>query len=703
MSSLGSGEFTFTDKQWYNFICGFFAGLKLKDLTAPGYISNTVLQPIGIGGSGKIGIKVADTHLVDGETLYDIPVYTHDVDVAYSGFTTAIRFRDPRVQFVSCKAGEFGSVGTASSSADVRYQYDKTSGILYTRGLRASTAKEIKDPMILYVLRVRVSGVVYKSEKLELELLSNGYTNMNSTTLLKYVDISGVPALYYITPLDNKSGYIYGNTDYKDVIVQAPISKPEGVGMKGSPSVVSVGYSVTPPGDRGVLPIYANSNAEEGFAYNKIHVTLTVKDKVIFKYLNVVGNGWSLSVNKSINSEGFLVLDITATRDKALVDSCTFAYIDYEIDSAGTEYSIEVSASDAQLSNTSSTKDVTAYGGLIRFPEPTGGGGGGGAGGGGFGGGGGGGCGGGGGIWSSAGGVAWITADGAPPFPFYLKPGWNKVWWWIPWLFPDDRFVDVIISISAPGYILIPAGFEWWIIEPEGAPAGPVQSKQVEGLKFKDLHDVQLDSIPVPTNIDGTIESIDFADTYLTATLETKLKALTGDDSIDFSDVHNIESITKKIEQLGGSSELLYDDVYSVDGTGTAVNLDDLSESYDYTDVSSTDVESRVYKFADDQVDVVDYDDSSDIIISGTAVNSDNNIEEVYLGDVFSTSQTTLQIRDDTSEIEEITLGDDGNTSVTSLVVNEVEHCEDYNIEQTHKLELEVADVTDVSDVDIQN
>ena len=178
---------------------------------------------------------------------------------------------------------------------------------------------------------------------------------------------------------------------------------------------------------------------------------------------------------------------------------------------------------------------------------------------------------------------------------------------------------------------------------------------------------------------------------------------MTGDDSNDFSDVHNIESITKKIQQCRGLSELLYDDVYSVEGTGTAVNLDDLSESYDYADVSSTDVESRVYKFVDDQVDMIDYDDSSDINISGTAKNSDSNIEEIDLGDVFNTSQTTLKIRDDTSVVEEVSLEDDGNTSVTSLVVNKVEHCEDYNIEQTHKLELEVADVTDVSDVDIQN
>ena len=100
---------------------------------------------------------------------------------------------------------------------------------------------------------------------------------------------------------------------------------------------------------------------------------------------------------------------------------------------------------------------------------------------------------------------------------------------------------------------------------------------------------------------------------------------------------------------------------------------------------------------------MIDYDDRSDINISGTAKNSDSNIEEIDLGDVFSTSQTTLKIRDDTSVVEELTLGDDGNTSVTSLVVNEVEHCEDYNIEQAHKIELEVAAVTDVSDVNIQN
>ena len=45
-----SHKMNLTDNQWYNFICGMQAGLKLKDLTLPAYDTNIVLTPIGVGG-----------------------------------------------------------------------------------------------------------------------------------------------------------------------------------------------------------------------------------------------------------------------------------------------------------------------------------------------------------------------------------------------------------------------------------------------------------------------------------------------------------------------------------------------------------------------------------------------------------------------------------------------------------------------------
>ena len=592
---MANGEFTFTDKQWYNFICGFYAGLKLKDLTAPGYVNSTVLQPIGIGGTGKIGIEIGKTYMQSGYTTYDIPVYTHDVDVGYSGFTCSITLLDTRINFVSCLSGEFGTVTPASGTGDVRYQWNSTSRILYVRALKDSSVKEITEPIILFYIRVRISGTVYESEKLTLFLNSASYTDMNSTTLLKYVLVDGKPALYYITPLSNVDGYIYGSEKYGQSGVLTPISKPEGIGMTASPSGVGVGSSYTPPGNRGVVPIYANSNADEGFAYDKVHVKIKVDDDVLFKYISVVGNGWGLSVKQSKDTDGRLILDITATRDKAAVDSCTFAYIDYEIDSSGTEYKIKLIASDGQLGHGTIWKDVPSYDGTIYFPIPpyTGGGGGGGLGAWGGGGSGGGGCGGSGSLWSSSGGVMWVKADSAPPYPIYLKPGWNDVWWWIPWLFPDSRFEDVTIEIVAPGYILIPAGFEWWMSEPEGAPVGPAVSKQVEGLKFKDMYDIDVKSSPGPTNIDGNIDDIDFTDVYKSEIIEIANKYI--DENIDDID---------------------FTDVYMVDGTGTASDIDDNVEDYGMIDVFSTSVltsKTDDVAYIEDTLSVGDVSDTSKI------------------------------------------------------------------------------------------
>ena len=85
-----SHKMNLTDNQWYNFICGMQAGLKLKDLTLPAYDTNIVLAPIGVGGYGQIGIAISEV-LYDGTTNnLLVPVFTHDVDIDYSGFSCNI-------------------------------------------------------------------------------------------------------------------------------------------------------------------------------------------------------------------------------------------------------------------------------------------------------------------------------------------------------------------------------------------------------------------------------------------------------------------------------------------------------------------------------------------------------------------------------------------------------------------------------------
>lgn len=87
--------------------------------------------------------------------------------------------------------------------------------------------------------------------------------------------------------------------------------------------------------------------------------------------------------------------------------------------------------------------------------------------------GGGGGIIGGGQIWSGSSQIIWVSAGGVK-YPIQLEPGWNDVGFWIPSIFPDDTWIESPIIIEAPGYILIPGGFEWGVITGVGAPPEPI-------------------------------------------------------------------------------------------------------------------------------------------------------------------------------------------------------------------------------------
>lgn len=100
-------------------------------------------------------------------------------------------------------------------------------------------------------------------------------------------------------------------------------------------------------------------------------------------------------------------------------------------------------------------------------------------------GGGGGGICGGGSIWSSCEQVIWVSAGGVR-YPIWLEPGWNDIWFWIPSIFPDDTWIDAPLVIEAPGYILIPGGFEWNVITGIGAPPEPGIIRIIDKVFIKD-------------------------------------------------------------------------------------------------------------------------------------------------------------------------------------------------------------------------
>lgn len=347
-----SAEFNFTDNQWYNFICGFHAGLKLKDLTLPAFDTNILLHPIGVGGWGKIGLGMPEITYDGVNRTVSVPVFVHDVDIDYSGFSVNIKWDSTRLRFNGVSKGDFGTIGNASSTSDIRYTY--SNGNFKARGIRPYTVK-FKDPCVLFYIDVSIVGDVTKDNPIPLQFLSNSFTDLNYTTLLKWVEIAqGSWYNFFITPVMNIDGAIVSEIEAEDEENNSQkIGDDTVVAAKASPSGVYVGSAFTPPGSRGVVPVYSNSNKNDDFPYSGVHCRIIVEDnKNIFNYIHVVGTGgFSVSTIYNVLENGFIELDIRATRPAALIDSITFCYIEYEINTNDSSYIIPLNNVLSELSN----------------------------------------------------------------------------------------------------------------------------------------------------------------------------------------------------------------------------------------------------------------------------------------------------------------------------------------------------------------
>ena len=343
---MGNMQLALTDNQWYNFICGMQAGLKLKNLTIPNYDTNIVLTPIGVGGYGQIGLAIPKVLYNSATPSGVIPVYTHDVDISYSGFTAQITWDTSRLQVTGLQDGEFGVVGT-----DITYSIDN--GVLLVRGMKTAPTEFTKQT-ILFFMTVTVIGTVTASTPIAINMISGDGYDPNYTTLLKYVQnaTDGVYYPYYITPTKNISGAIISNA--ADLPVNSTqVGDDKTIAATASASGVYIGTAYTPPGESGVVPIVANSNVSDNFPYSGIHVVVEIVDPgVIFSYLTVAGTGpWTLTTTTSTNTEGNLTLDIIGNRSVAETDSMTVGYIQYSIANRDTGYTIPLNNKLSQLTN----------------------------------------------------------------------------------------------------------------------------------------------------------------------------------------------------------------------------------------------------------------------------------------------------------------------------------------------------------------
>lgn len=152
----------------------------------------------------------------------------------------------------------------------------------------------------------------------------------------------------------------------------------------------------------------------------------------------------------------------------------------------------------------------------------------------------GGGFGGGGAIWSSQEQVIWISAGGLR-YPVYLKPGWNDVKFWVPYIFPEDTWIESPIIIETEGYILIPAGFEWTFVTGKDAPYIPGNQKMADKLKFVDCYDLEILSKPVSVDLDNIIEELGYSDFTLTELIGVAIKEVGQLEELGYEDIHSLE------------------------------------------------------------------------------------------------------------------------------------------------------------------
>ena len=309
---------------------------------------------------------------------------------------------------------------------------------------------------------------------------------------------------------------------------------------------IFVGAAITQRGERGAVTISANSNIYGKFPYNEIHCTVVVEDpNDMFNYLGVVGVGdWSLSATTSTNSDGYLVLDIIGTRSEAKIDNVTVGYIEYEIgDKIHVKPMIPLNNILSQLLNNVEVLDCfTSYinSGYVVFDaygyvgEPPGPGGGDTGGMGGYGS-----------IWSGTEQIIWVSVGNSPKVPVYLEPGDNDVWFYIPYIFPDEEVDEGSLKIESEDYIWIPAGFRIIKTPAEDAPPAGLFINFVDKIRSNEVFDMLLQHVEPPVDLDDIIDRIYSADVF-DAKLRAVQKKFDLDNIIDTLNSVDILEIIKR-------------------------------------------------------------------------------------------------------------------------------------------------------------
>ena len=623
-----AAQFNFTDNQWYCFICGLYSGLRLRQIDyeydVPEFEYGANIKPITSNVSATIGLQIGKVLGKQGDTVL-VPVFTHDVNTAYSGFTARISYDTSRLRILTIVSSGFASVGPVGSGADIEYQI--SSGVIqvvctFDYGVSITQAKD------LFYIQCLVTGEVYKGDPATLRFVNGGFTNMNFTTMLTYIVVGTEPVLFFITPLNNINGGIYSELSRTEVKLEASSAAPS-----WADSVVQGGYANILPGQTGSFYVYAvvryDPELGAAFPFDELRCGVSVgSDAVIMdaRLINGTGSYSNATFVQNPTCEGGfsgIMMEVTVRVRE------------------DTEYhkvpdSIPIHPTFGILRNyaTGDTYNLKTVDGYINTVPPRTGGGGvvvSGK------------------VWASGEGEIQIgigpndnaPGDGemdimGPTVP--VQPGWNDITVVIPGSIlpgisgsgsvepPGDNGYDITISVPDGTYIFIPVGgFQWVIISPD-KPEPPSAIKETfkkahfDGLKFRDEIVVQLEQGHEPTNIDGLIDEIEFTDYQLTEIQVLEPVYSNINDEIEIVD---FESCLFKALTIKDSNQ-----VDGIEFTDFAVAV----FSQETPDLQADEVENLVIQ------------DISDYQVVELTIKEGGGVDQVQLSDIENDTKVTLTI-----------------------------------------------------------
>lgn len=194
-------------------------------------------------------------------------------------------------------------------------------------------------------------------------------------------------------------------------------------------------------------------------------------------------------------------------------------------------------------------------------------------------------------VWSDSSQIMWIQLDSGVKYPVYLEPGWNDIEFWIPNIYPEDIWLEAPLIIEVPGYILIPAGFEWDVLTDESAPEKLGNKKMTDSLKFIDTYDIEIVSQPKPIDLDKIIEELEFNDFIDSDIINASISETSCIDEYTYDDIHNIEL---ELPPFSGDADIIDDliieDNIETELINTTITDNPNIDNTDFTDIIDTEL-----------------------------------------------------------------------------------------------------------------